>query len=110
MVGGQVFHLSILAEAAGLIHGDVGGPVLAETEGLIHGDVGGAVLEEAEGLIYGDVGGAGSRTGGSTGGGTGAEGWKGSDLPPHQEMGQLSVQVIIVLYNVVNMVELCWSS
>ena len=31
---------------------------------------------------------------GGAGGGPGAaEGWKGSDLPPHQEMGQLSVQV-----------------
>ena len=35
---------------------------------------------------------------GGAGGGPGAaEGWKGSDLPPHQEMGQLSVQVLVTV-------------
>ena len=39
-------------------------------------------------------GGAGGAAGGAADRGPGGELWKGSDLPPHQEMGQLSVQVI----------------
>ena len=42
----------------------------------------------------GGAGGAGAGAGGLKG--PGGELWKGSDLPPHQEMGQLSVQVTIV--------------